>query len=102
MVQKKVKEIVWSLNAEKQYYQILEHLSEEAPHVIEKVGNVLLDTIEALSTHYNHYPTDRFKKNNDGKFRAALVYSYRISYYIGETRIRILRIRHTSREPLEH
>lgn len=102
MVQKKIKEIVWSLNAEKQYYQILEHLLKEAPHVIDKVGNSLLNTIEDLSIHYNHHPADRFKKNNTVNYRAALVYSYRISYYVEETRVRILRIRHTSREPLKY
>ncbi len=102
MVQKKVKEVIWSVNGEKQYYQILEHLSEEAPHVIDKVGNALLDTIEALSVNYNHYPADRFRKNNDGKYKAALIYSYRVSYYVGETSVRILRIRHTSREPLNY
>lgn len=101
MVHKKVKNIIWAKNAEIQYSEILEHLFEEAPQVVEKVGNLLLDTIEGLALHYNNYPLDRFRKKNDGTFKAALVFNYRISYQIGETTINILRIRHTSREPLD-
>lgn len=101
MVQKKIKTIVWSKNAEKQYYEILNHLLEEAPQAIDKVGNALLDTIDDLALHFNHYPSDRFKRNNDGTYKAALVFSYRISYQIGGTTVNILRIRHTSKEPLD-
>ena len=100
MVQKKIKTIVWSKNAEIQYYEILEHILKEAPEAIETVGSALLETIDELTIHYHSYPLDRFKLNNDGTYKAALVFSYRISYQIGDTTINILRIRHTSREPL--
>jgi plasmid stabilization system protein ParE len=100
MVQKKIKQIIWSKNAETQYFEILEYLFEEAPQAIEIVANALLDMIESLSSQYNNYPLDRFKKNNDGSFKTAIVFSYRISYQISENNVTILRIRHTSREPL--
>jgi hypothetical protein len=50
VVQKKIKTIVWSKNAVKQYYGILDYLTEEAPEAIAIVGNALLDTIESLAT----------------------------------------------------
>ncbi len=65
MVQKKIKTVIWSKNAEIQYYKILEYLHEESPEIIKTIASNLLDTIE-------------------------------------ETAIRILRIRHTSREPLTY
>lgn len=99
MVQKKIKEIVWSENATDHYFEILEYLNEKAPEVLSLVGNALLDTIDDLSTQYHIYPPDRFKHNNDGSYKAALVFSYRISYQITGTTVNILRIRHTSREP---
>lgn len=102
MVQKKIKTIVWSQNAEKQYYDILEYLSKEAPTALSVVGNELLDMIESLSLKYNNYPADRFKKNNNGTYKAAIVFSYRISYQIDANQVNILRIRHTSREPLNY
>ena len=99
MVQKKIKHIIWSKNATIQYFKILKYLAEEAPEAIDIVGNSLLDTIESLSSEYNNHPQDRYKNNNDGSFKAAIVLSYRISYQISKTSINILRIRHTSREP---
>lgn len=63
MVQKKVKTILWSKSAEKQYYEILEYLSEEAPQAIEIVGNAILDMIGNLSKEYLLHPTDRLKKD---------------------------------------
>ena len=102
MAQKKVKSIVWSPDAELQFYEILKFLCEEAPEATEIVGNSLLDIIESLSFEYNNHPPDRFKKNNDGTFKTAVVFSYRISYQIRENSVSILRIRHTSREPLNY
>jgi len=45
-----------------------------------------------------HSP-DKYKQNNDGNFRVFELHRYRIAYYVGESEIRILRVRHTSREP---
>jgi plasmid stabilization system protein ParE len=102
VVQKKIKSIVWSQNATDQYYEVLEYLSKEAPEAIEIVANALLDLIESLSTEYNNHPLDRFKMKNDGTYKAAIVFSFRISYQIGEKHLRIIRIRHASREPLTY
>ena len=102
MVQKKIKTIVWSKNAATEYYEILEFLKEKAPQALPIVGNALLDTIEDLALQFNNHPADRFKKNNNGAYKAAVVYSYRISYQVTEATINILRIRHTSREPLNY
>jgi plasmid stabilization system protein ParE len=99
MVQKKIKHIIWSKNATVQYFKILKYLSEEAPEAIDIVGNGLLDMIESLTLEYHNHPQDRYRKNNDGTFKAAIVFSYRISYQVSKTSINILRIRHTSREP---
>jgi plasmid stabilization system protein ParE len=73
MVKKKIKTVVWSKNATNQYYKILKYLTEEAPDAIDIVGNALFDMIESLSLEYNNYPPDRFRKNNDGTYKASLV-----------------------------
>lgn len=100
MVEGKIKQIIWSSDAEKQFFTVLEYLDQEAPHAINIVGGEIKEIINGLVTHFNHYPIDRFKINNDGSYRAALVYNYRISYKIEDSYIYILRIRHASREPL--
>lgn len=48
------------------------------------------------------FPPDKFKKNNDGSWRAFEKLRYRISYRVTAKEIRIVRMRHTSRSPLQY
>ncbi|MBW6482861.1 MAG: type II toxin-antitoxin system RelE/ParE family toxin [Vicingaceae bacterium] len=93
--------IEWNKKASVNFYKILEYLNKESETAAFIVGNAILDEVEKLITHSTAHPLDRFKRNNDGNYRACIVYSYRISYYLFDDTIYILRIRHTSREPLE-
>ena len=47
------------------------------------------------------FEIDQLRDNPNKEFRAFVIYNYRITYQIKEAskEIRILRIRHTSREP---
>ncbi|MDQ2864181.1 MAG: type II toxin-antitoxin system RelE/ParE family toxin, partial [Bacteroidota bacterium] len=67
-------------------------------------GQIVRDEILALTinlvNHPEKYPLDRFKKNNDGSFRAFEIHHYRISYRILKSQIIIVRLRHTSMSPL--
>lgn len=101
MVKKKIK-IEWSDEASTHFYELLGYLYSESDRAISVVGNAILDGVKKLAIHATAHPLDRFKKHNDGNYRAFIVYSYRISYYIDGAIIYILRIRHTSREPLEY
>jgi plasmid stabilization system protein ParE len=102
MAKRKVRTIVWSRNVADKYYEILDFLEKKAPEALPIVGNALLDIIDSLTIRCNSHPADRYKKNNDGSYKAAIIYSYRISYQVKNTNINILRIRHTSREPLNY
>ncbi|WP_394348364.1 type II toxin-antitoxin system RelE/ParE family toxin [Mucilaginibacter corticis] len=55
-------------------------------------------TVENLIENYNIYPTDKYKKDNDGTYHAFEIDEYRISYRVKNNQIKILRIRHTSRK----
>ena len=102
MAKKKIKNIVWSVNAANDFEQILEYLSENVPEAVDNVHDAIMNTIGSLATGYNHHPDDRLKSNNDGTFKAAIQYTYRISYKVDQVNVNILRIRHTSREPLNY
>jgi plasmid stabilization system protein ParE len=58
--------------------------------------------IGGLVDHPEKHPPDRFKKDNNGNFRAFEKHSCRVAYYIAETEIRILRVRHVKQEPKEY
>jgi plasmid stabilization system protein ParE len=93
--------IDWHKPASQSYLRILEHLYKESPTAASIVGNAILNEIDKLPKHPTSHPLDRFKKRNDGNYRAFIVFSYRISYYFDNDVIYILRLRHTSREPLK-
>jgi len=101
MAKKKIK-TEWSKDASLHFYELLDYLHKESESAASIVGNTILDEIENLAVNPKIHPLDRFKKNNNGNYRACVIYSYRISYYVEENLIYILRIRHTSREPLEY
>ena len=67
-----------------------------------EVKSVILKTTKELLENPFIYEQDRFKFDNDGSFRAFVKFKYRVAYKITETQIRILRVRHTSREPMEY
>jgi plasmid stabilization system protein ParE len=45
------------------------------------------------------YSPDKYKMNNDGRYRAFEKHRYRISYRFTNNIILVLRVRHTSRNP---
>lgn len=67
-----------------------------------KIKNTVLKTAKELLDNPYIYEQDRYKFDNDGSFRAFVKFKYRVAYKITETQIRIIRVRHTSREPIEY
>lgn len=65
----------------------------------EKVRNEILASTFKLAKNPEAHPPDKYKKNNDGGFRAFELHNYRIAYRIKQDTIIIVRIRHTSMEP---
>ena len=62
----------------------------------------ILKSVKSLLENLDVFEQDRFKFDNDGRFRAFEKFKYRVAYKITENQIRILRIRHTSREPIDY
>lgn len=77
---------------------ILKHSYQNA----EKVKNDILNSTRKLAEHPEIYPPDKYRKNNDGSFRAYELHHYRIAYRITENEIVIVRVRHTKMEPADY
>ncbi len=68
----------------------------------EKVKQEILLKNSDLTKYPELHNPDKYKISNDGSFRAFELHRYRVSYrYIGNE-IRILRIRHTKKNPLKY
>ena len=83
----------------KQFDQSIGYIALDSLQNAEKVRAAILENIQKLLTCPEIYSPDKFKENNDGNFRAFELYHYRVTYYVSENEIRILRIRHTRQEP---
>ncbi len=96
--------VIWSKPALKQVEQIHKRLFEESKslRVADDIIQKIFDSTDILENHPELYGLDRFKLNNDGTYHAFEIFSYRISYRVYKNTIRILRVRHTSREPLQY
>lgn len=102
MVRTKSWNIIWDLDALNQFKEILEYLekqSNQAPGIVKKA---ILDQIAQIEKNPQIFEVDKLKTPKDKNFRAFIVLSYRVTYQVkaDESEVRILRIRHTSREPL--
>ena len=66
------------------------------------VRDTLIDLTIELPENPEKHTLDKFKKDNDGTWRAFEKHHYRISYRIIKNQIRIVRMRHTRKSPLTY
>ena len=95
--------LVWDKVALNNLKDIYDYLKAGNNLVYAKeVKDTILKSTKELLANPNLYEQDRFKSDNDGSFRAFEKFKYRVAYKITEKQIRILRVRHASREPTDY
>ncbi len=95
------KKLVWDKEAISELKEVYKYLKNKSLPSAKRVRDSIIETASELPKHSEIYRLDRFKKGNNNDYRAFEKYNYRVTYRIKETEVRILRVRHTSREPLE-
>jgi addiction module RelE/StbE family toxin len=93
---------VWTPQAKAELRKAYDYISKDSPQNARKVVDELTRIADQLPAQPEMFPADKFKKNNDGTWRAFEKYHYRISYRITAAEIRIVRMRHTSRTPVQY
>lgn len=99
MGQKAPKEIVWNKKALKQLQDIYHYIAVDSYQNAIKVRTIIVESVVKASLNPESFPIDKYKRFNKGNYRAFTRYSYRVSFFVGEDHIRIVRIRHTRRKP---
>ncbi len=96
--------IIWDRIALDHFKEILDFLSRQSSQAPKIVREGILSRLENLKKNPLIFEIDKLKDAPNNDFRAFVIYSYRVTYQVKEAtkEIRILRIRHTSREPLEY
>ncbi len=94
--------VIWDSMAIDQLQKAYERILKESYQGAITVRNGIIDAIDKIQEQPYKYPSDRFKKNNTGNYRAFELYSYRIAYKITDKEVLILRLRHVKQEPLPY
>jgi plasmid stabilization system protein ParE len=95
-------ELVWTKRSQKQMRQVFKHISKDSPKNAAKVVQEIADAVYKAIQNPEIYGPDKYKTDNDGSYRAVEKHHYRIAYRFSNNTIRVLRVRHTSMEPLEY
>ncbi len=98
MVRNKHYNIIWDDLALNQLQDYLEYVYKQNPTAPRIIRDRILNKLKVLQTNPLICEDDRLKDNNDGTYKSFTVYSYRITYRIMENSI--IRVRHSSKEPL--
>lgn len=91
---------VWSKEAMAELRKAYSYILLDSLQNAEMVREDIIDATINLGKYPEKHPPDKFKNDNDGTWRAFEKHHYRISYRIMPNEIRIVRLRHTSKSPL--
>lgn len=93
------RKISWDRHALRQFNKAILYIAEDSIQNAETVSADIIAKIEELPSRPERYPPDKYKSENDGNYRAFELHRIRVAYFTSTDMIRILRVRHTSREP---
>ncbi|MBA2761290.1 MAG: type II toxin-antitoxin system RelE/ParE family toxin [Segetibacter sp.] len=93
-------EVIWDDKAFIAFNKILDYISKDSPKSASKIADKVIETFNKIAKHPFIYPADKYKRNNTNLYRAFNLYRIRISYKVEESRILVVRCRHTSQLPL--
>lgn len=95
-------EIIWDRKALDNFKEILGFLEKRSSVAPIIVKNSILSKIETIKIDPFACEVDKLKDSSNKEFIAFVIFGYRVTFQFKSeaNEIRILRIRHTSREPL--
>lgn len=93
---------IWSKSARVELHKAYLYILLDSLQNAEMVRDDIIDATISLSKYPKKHPLDKFKNDNDGTWRAFELHHYRISYRIMPNEIRIVRMRHTGKSPLNY
>lgn len=94
--------IFWDRKALDNFKDILTFLEKQSNQAPKIVKSAIIARLDLVKTNPLICELDKLKDPSNNEFRAFVVFSYRVTYQIKieSKEIRVLRIRHTSQEPL--
>jgi plasmid stabilization system protein ParE len=95
-------EVVWTKRSQQHMKKAYDYISKESQQNAVKVLEDIVAAVNKAIPNPEFYSADKFKKNNDGSYRAFEKHHYRIAYRFSDKVIRVLRVRHSKMEPRDY
>lgn len=92
--------VLWGDSAKSELKKAFDYIALDSLQNAHIFRDTLIDLTIDLAENPEKYPLDKFKKHNDGTWRAFEKHHYRISYRILKDQVRVVRMRHTSKSPI--
>jgi plasmid stabilization system protein ParE len=94
--------VVWDELARSALKDAYHYIKQDSLLQAERVKQEIIEATKKLSDNPEMYPPDKYRKDKDVRFRAFEKHNYRISYFVAENGIRVLRFRHVKKQPEEY
>lgn len=94
--------VVWTKRSQIHMKLVFEYISKDSHQNAVKFLEDIVAAVNKAIPNPEFYSADKYKINNDGSYRAFEKHHYRIAYRFTGNIIRVLRVRHTSREPKDY
>ncbi|HEX8460493.1 MAG TPA: hypothetical protein VF623_03650 [Segetibacter sp.] len=94
------RKVIWDEIPKQFFKNPIIYIRNSSPQNADKVKSVILQSIRHLVHEAEVHPPDKYKENNEkSQFRAFEKLSLRVSFFVSESEIRIVRIRHVKQAP---
>lgn len=99
---RQIRQIRWDDKAFQRFVDILDYIKLDSPINAKRVKTRIMNLIKVIPTNPEIYREDELKRDNDGTYRVFNLHSIRVSYKIEPKAIIILRVKHSSQEPISY
>lgn len=94
--------VVIDTKAKQELRNLYDYIKKDSLQNAENVKSKILTSLKELIKNPQLYPPDKYRIKNNGSYRAYEIYKYRITYYVTDEQITVIRIRHTKMNPLKY